>query len=51
MEHFKWPPYNKDNYIEYDAKDPTLENGLVIKLEGKAKTKKKQNQGLKTESR
>ena len=39
MEHFKWPPYSKDNYIEYDAEDPTLENGLVIKLEGKAKNK------------
>ena len=45
-ERFKWPPYNKDNYIEFDAVNPTIENGLVIQLEDNKKiTKKKKETG------
>lgn len=42
MNHFKWPPYKKENYVEYEAKNPTIENGLVIDLvDEKKKTKRK----------
>ena len=45
MEHLKWPPYKKENYVEYDAKNPTIENGLVIDLIGEERntTTKRQN--------
>ena len=46
MEHFKWPPYKKENYVEYEAKDPTIENGLVLDLVGgkKKSTRKKKDE-------
>ena len=39
----KWPPDERDkdgkrkNYIEFNAEDPTIENGLVLPLSGEKK--------------